>query len=426
MVIINNNILSSSNLIYSFATTALIFLWSIPVAAVQGLVSIENLSKYVPAVGDFIEANPALKGFLEGFLPTIVVKIFMAILPIICFWLTVLQGVEAFSWILLSQIRKLFWFNFVNVFLVSTFAGTILTSIQQITSGELGFDDVLTILGESLPKVATFFINYVMLLAFGGFFLQLSGIVPIIVQWIKLKFLAKTPRERRDAKLPKPAKYEKLYPEMLLVFVLVCTYCCISPIIIIFALSYFCIGAMVMKYQLLYVNVSLFESGGLQWPMIFGSITSGLYVFQITMFGILLIKKSVFAFVVLPLIFITVAFYYTERYLFERVGQYMPVAVATAVDEKRLVYGEEDHRQQREFLSYVQPCFNAKHIEEPEQAVVDRYMAKMDRLALEYDVNVHNNNVDIESDITCVSQPKLLDINKKDRKQADDDDTVLL
>jgi hypothetical protein len=64
---------------------------------------------------------------------------------------------------------------------------------------------------------ANFFINYVMLLAFGGWGAALLQVVRLVMVWVKLKWLAKTPREREAAMNPGPFRYSAAYGVDLLV-----------------------------------------------------------------------------------------------------------------------------------------------------------------------------------------------------------------
>eukprot|EP00124_Ichthyophonus_hoferi_P002057 Ihof_evm10s127 gene=Ihof_evmTU10s127 len=65
-------------------TFALVAFYMIPVTFVQGITSMESLSQKVPGFAKIVNANKTVKGFLQGFLPTLAMKIFLAILPIVC------------------------------------------------------------------------------------------------------------------------------------------------------------------------------------------------------------------------------------------------------------------------------------------------------------------------------------------------------
>ncbi len=86
-------------LVYLFLF-ALIFFWSIPVGFISALCNLSNLSK-IKFLGDILKEvvgiNPMIKGFLEGFLPSLALIVFMALLvPIIklAIWL---RGLESYS-----------------------------------------------------------------------------------------------------------------------------------------------------------------------------------------------------------------------------------------------------------------------------------------------------------------------------------------
>lgn len=65
----------------SVATGTLVFFYIIPIAFVQGLTSLTELEAQLPAFAKVVDSNPAVKGFLMGFLPSLILMIFVALLP---------------------------------------------------------------------------------------------------------------------------------------------------------------------------------------------------------------------------------------------------------------------------------------------------------------------------------------------------------
>jgi hypothetical protein len=62
-----------------------------------------------------------------------------------------------------------------------------------------------------------------------------------------------------------------------------------------------------LKYQLVYVYVSAYESGGNLWPVIYDQVTSGMLLFQVTMFGLLTLKKAMIPGIcIVPLVPLTI------------------------------------------------------------------------------------------------------------------------
>ena len=167
---------SMRKIIAQVLTVLLVFFWSIPVTFVASLTTLEALSSN-PGLGwidDIVSLSPVLKGFLEGFLPTLAVLIFYLLLPKITtgmrafvhlflgihlvfffffFFLVVLsslmhttndlffesspcllrngsalakfQGYRSRSAISAGSFKKLYWFYFVNLFFVVLVAGSI-------------------------------------------------------------------------------------------------------------------------------------------------------------------------------------------------------------------------------------------------------------------------------------------------------------
>ena len=78
--------LYTRRLAVQFFTILLVGLWAIPVAFVASLTTLEALSSNqgLGWIDDVVSQSAALKGFLEGFLPTLAMIIFFAILPMIC------------------------------------------------------------------------------------------------------------------------------------------------------------------------------------------------------------------------------------------------------------------------------------------------------------------------------------------------------
>lgn len=61
--------------------------------------------------------------------------------------------------------RKLFYFQIINVFFVSLIAGSAFRALSDIISSPTS---IITLLGTSIPTTGSFFTNYVMLQGEGG------------------------------------------------------------------------------------------------------------------------------------------------------------------------------------------------------------------------------------------------------------------
>jgi hypothetical protein len=94
---------------------------------------------------------------------------------------------------LFKTISTVFAIQIVNVFFVTTLSGAVFDSLHSIIEQPTS---IVSLLAQSIPKVADFFINYVMLQGLGGMPTDLLRLVPLIVTQLKLRFLGKTERDR--------------------------------------------------------------------------------------------------------------------------------------------------------------------------------------------------------------------------------------
>ncbi|KAL0920127.1 hypothetical protein M5K25_009238 [Dendrobium thyrsiflorum] len=106
----------------------LTFFFIIPIAIVQSLANIEGIEEAVPFLKPLIEV-PFIKSFIQGFLPGIVLKVFLIFLPMILMIMVKFEGFISISSLERRAATKYYIFLFVNVFLGSIIAGT---AFQQI------------------------------------------------------------------------------------------------------------------------------------------------------------------------------------------------------------------------------------------------------------------------------------------------------
>lgn len=316
---------------FRILTIAMILLWTIPIGAVQSLVSIQNLSKALPGFVELLQQSPALYGFVSGLLPVLVVTIFMALLVPICAWLAIGEGSDSISKITMNQFGKLFYFNFWNVFLVSTVSSSILQSLRNIIEDPTS---TVTILGQALPLVATFFVDYIIILALNSSSLRLLNIGGLILNYIFLK-MAKTDRNKRAIVKPYAMQWAVQLAEMCLVFCLVYTYTPIQPLITVFGVVYFAMSYWIYKYQVMYCFEVDIQSGAALWPRSFKYIIISMVTGQVCWIGLLLIRKTWMGYIIIPLPFLTIAFYMFVHGKYYLPGKYLSIYDASTLDETR-------------------------------------------------------------------------------------------
>jgi hypothetical protein len=314
--------LTIRSVVVSTTVFFLIFFWAGPIAVFSSFLNLESLEKLIPGITVIAESSPALKSVLQGFLPTAGVSIFLAVVPNILEALCKNQGIQSHSAIGRSLYNKYFTFILFNVVLVFTVAGTWVQTFNKVYHN-LG--ELTLLLAISLSRVAPFFVNFLILKGIGMFPIQLLLIGDVFKQSFH-GFLSKTPRDYAETRAPPEQNIGVVYANATLAFVIVLIYSCMKPLILLFGLLYFTFGYVVYKYQVLYIFFRPNESNGRIWPMVYNRIMVGLLIFQATMIGVLLLKKSyLFGALLAPLPIGTVWFWVWTTKAYKLTAEYVPL-----------------------------------------------------------------------------------------------------
>lgn len=163
----------------------LIAFWSVPVAFISALSKLEELQNTLPFLEPVLDYSPALKGFLQGFLPSIALLLFQLLLPPLLLFLSRFEGFESLSWLEHSVFSKFFLFQFFAFFLVSVISGSLLSTLEIIVDKP---SSIPALLSEGLAGQATPFTAYIILQTFSALPLRLMRIGALVVGLFKLKF----------------------------------------------------------------------------------------------------------------------------------------------------------------------------------------------------------------------------------------------
>eukprot|EP00698_Gefionella_okellyi_P025129 TRINITY_DN9080_c0_g1_i2.p1 TRINITY_DN9080_c0_g1~~TRINITY_DN9080_c0_g1_i2.p1 ORF type:complete len:779 (-),score=171.42 TRINITY_DN9080_c0_g1_i2:57-2294(-) len=274
------------------ATVALVLLYIIPLTFVSSLTTLDNLMVILPFLRPVVEGVPVLAGFLKGFLPTLAILIFFAVLPAIMRGFSILQGISSHSGLQRGMLSKLFLFFVVNVYFTVLIGSSIFAALPEITNNPSA---LVQTFGVTIPKVGVFFTTYVMLLALSVFPLRLLGIVRLIVVSLKLKLLATTQHDRDETtKEPEFAEGADL-PQQLVVMLISFTYAVLSPIIVPFAMLYYALGYFVQKHHFLLMYKNRYDSGGLWFENFSRRMITVLWIAQFMVMAVLAIKLGPYA-----------------------------------------------------------------------------------------------------------------------------------
>lgn len=136
-----------------------IFFYMIPIGVISALTTLKNLMKILPFIKPIVKLVP-LKTVLEAYLPQIALIVFLALLPTLLLVLSKLEGLSSMSEAVRATSGKYFYFTVLNVFIGVTVGGTLFDTFKEL---EKNPNQIITLLANSLPGNATFFLTFVAL-----------------------------------------------------------------------------------------------------------------------------------------------------------------------------------------------------------------------------------------------------------------------
>ncbi|KAG0333902.1 hypothetical protein BG004_000644, partial [Podila humilis] len=275
------------------AATGLVLLWSIPVVFVSSIANIAALVKIFGFLAFLQDLPAAVVGIIQGILPPLFLGILMALLPIILTMMSQFEGHVRFSSVTLAVMSKYFFFLVVNVLLISALGGGFISTFGSVKGKDFSPMEIINIMSEKLPKASTFFCTYALLQGLTGPVKELLQIVPLVLNYVFTKVLAKSPRQIWNVQgRLSSVNYGTLFPPQTLMFCIGILFSTIAPLVLPFVAFYFTMYYFVYRHQFLYVYSQPLETGGLAFPVAVRQAYTGIFIFEITVFGIFLLKQS--------------------------------------------------------------------------------------------------------------------------------------
>ncbi|OMO64784.1 hypothetical protein COLO4_31822 [Corchorus olitorius] len=279
--------LAVRRLIMAVAFFFLTFFFMIPIASVQALASIEGLEKVAPFLKPLIEMK-FIKAVIQGFLPGIVLKLFLIFLPTILMIMAKFEGFTSLSSLERTAATRYYLFNLVNVFLVSVVAGSALDQLNTFIKESA--NDIPRIIGVAIPLRATFFITYIMVDGWAGIAAEILMLKPLIIFHLKNFFLVKTEKDREEAMDPGSLGFNTGEPRLQLYFLLGLIYAAVTPVLLPFILIFFGLAYVVFRHQIINVYNQEYESAAAFWPDVHGRVIAALVISQIALIGLMSTK----------------------------------------------------------------------------------------------------------------------------------------
>ncbi|XP_007026161.2 PREDICTED: calcium permeable stress-gated cation channel 1 [Theobroma cacao] len=276
--------LAVRRLIMAVAFFFLTFFFMIPIASVQALASIEGLEKAAPFLKPLIEIK-FIKSVIQGFLPGIVLKLFLIFLPTILMIMSKFEGFTSISSLERRSATRYYLFNLVNVFLGSVIAGSALEQLNTFIKQSA--NEIPKTIGVAVPMRATFFITYIMVDGWAGIAAEILMLKPLIIYHLKNFLLVKTEKDREEAMDPGSLGFNTGEPRIQLYFLLGMVYATITPVLLPFIIVFFGLAYVVFRHQIINVYNQEYESAAAFWPDVHGRIIIALLISQIALIGLL-------------------------------------------------------------------------------------------------------------------------------------------
>jgi len=313
-------------------------LWSIPVAAIQALATVERIAQ-VPGMAwmETFEGG-RYSSFINGYLPVVALLTIITLLPLLFEWIAVkFEDRKTKSSVQNSILGRYFYYQIANIYITVT-AGSLWSALSQVVDHP---GKILDILGKCFPTVVGYFVTFLMTKTLAGLPIVMMRFVALVrMLFLKLCFRQKFLTQRELDEVYKNPKllggYE--YPNQLLVIIICFTYACISPVILPVGAIYFLGALLVYKKQVLLVYAPDYESGGTMFPAVCHRTLIGLICGQITSLGYTIIREGFYqAIVLLPLPFITFIMMQSFQRCYVGPGSQLSLEKAVELDKDSMV-----------------------------------------------------------------------------------------
>jgi len=270
-------------LLATIAISLLILFWSIPVAVVGIISNVPYLTQNVPFLAWINSIPQFILGVVTGLLPTVLLAVLMALVPVICRFFAKLAGATTLSEVELQTQTWYFAFQVIQVFLITTFTSGATAVASQIVSNPA---QAVPLLSKNLPKASNFYIAYFILYGVANAARYLFSAVGLLGILILSKF-DKTPRKKylRWVTLMQPS-WGAEYPKWTNLGVIAIAYAIIAPLVLGFATVGMGLLYVAYRYNMLYVYNTQIDTKGAFYAKALEQLMVGVYLAEFCILGL--------------------------------------------------------------------------------------------------------------------------------------------
>ena len=329
------------------ACIAMIVFYAIPVTFTSLLSKLSTFEQWKPFA--FLATWPnVVINIIQGVLPPLLLSIILSLVPIIFGLLVKQQGVSTGTARELGIQQWYFIFLFIQVFLVVTITGGLVSFITAFAKNPSG---VVGTLANNLPQASTYFFSYLLIQALSnsaGSILQ----VGVLVSWFLLApVLDSTARAkwRRQTSLQN-FTWGSFFPPFTNFAVIGLVYSVIAPLILVFMVIIFAVFWIVYRYNVLYVYQFHNDTGGLLFPVAVNQLFAGLYTMELCLIGFFLLARNPGgnvaclpqAAIMIVALVLTVLYQWALNGAFQPLFRYLPITL----EDEAVIRDEEFARAQ--------------------------------------------------------------------------------
>lgn len=338
------------------ASIALVAFFVVPVSLTQGLVHLDKLQRTFPFLKGVLKSK-AMNQLATGYLPSVVLIIFMYMVPPIMLLFSTLEGSTSRSGRKRSASIKVLCFFIWNVFFGNILSGSVIDRFNTI------FKDVNYLLATAVPSTATFFMTYVLASGWASLSLELMQPFGLLCNLFYM-FILRNKDVTTYGTLTFP--YHTEVPRILLFGLFGFVYSTLSPLILPFLLVYFSLAYLVYRNQILNVYVTKYQTGGTYWPIVHNATIFSMVLMQVIAMAVFGLKKSTVASsFVIPLIIMTLLFNEYCRQRFHPLFQQIPAQILIEMDRQDEQNGKLKEIHQKLTTAYTQFKSNSRTLGDP-------------------------------------------------------------
>ncbi|EUC63218.1 tranport-associated late exocytosis protein [Rhizoctonia solani AG-3 Rhs1AP] len=267
-------------------------LWIFPVTLLVGLVSIDNLSRFIPQLDMYLKNHHVQKELISSFLPTLLVALLAILIPLILFFIAKkAHNIITFSRLHDRILTRYYKFLVCNVVIFFCFGVSALQSF--LTSFGEQITNVVPLVASLIPVCAPFFVGWLIFQTgvHAGLELGLFGL-PLIV-YPAMARGATTPRRREFGTRARTFNYYYWLPNHLLVVIITLLFSILNPLILPFSLLYFLVALAVFKHQFVHVYRKIYDGNAENIVIrILRYSLDGLMLSQVVLMAIMLLLQQ--------------------------------------------------------------------------------------------------------------------------------------